>query len=48
VHDRATWSKYDKAQEAFTPHGSLKDPKQQAAIEGLGNTLASFLMKLRG
>jgi chromate reductase, NAD(P)H dehydrogenase (quinone) len=37
-----------KAQEAFTPDGSLKDPKQQAAIEGLGNTLVSFLMKLKG
>jgi NAD(P)H-dependent FMN reductase len=37
-----------KAQEAFTPDGSLKDPKQQGAIEGLGNTLASFLKKLKG
>src|SRR5271157_334918 len=37
-----------KAHEAFKPDGSLTDHKQQAAIEGLGNTLASFLMKLKG
>jgi NAD(P)H-dependent FMN reductase len=37
-----------KAHEAFQPDGSLIDPKQQAGIEGLGNTLASFLMKLKG
>jgi NAD(P)H-dependent FMN reductase len=36
-----------KAQEAFKPDGSLADPKQQAAIERLGNTLASFLKKLK-
>jgi chromate reductase len=37
-----------KAHEAFQPDGSLTDPKQQAGIEGLGKTLASFLMKLKG
>jgi chromate reductase, NAD(P)H dehydrogenase (quinone) len=37
-----------KAHDAFKPDGSLTDPKQQAAIEGLGNTLASLLMKLKG
>ena len=37
-----------KAYEAFEADGSLKDPKQQAGIEGLGHTLASFLMKLKG
>jgi len=37
-----------QAHEAFNPDGSLKDPKQQAGIEGLGHTLASFLMKLKG
>jgi hypothetical protein len=36
-----------KAHEAFGPDGSLIDAKQQAAIEGLGNTLASFLIKLK-
>jgi NAD(P)H-dependent FMN reductase len=36
-----------KAHEALKPDGSLVDPKQQAAIEGLGNTLAAFLMKLK-
>ena len=36
-----------KAHEAFQPDGSLTDPKQQAGIEGLGKTLASFLMKLK-
>ena len=35
-----------KAHEAFQPDGSLVDPKRQAGIEGLGTTLASFLMKL--
>lgn len=34
-----------KAGEAFNADGSLKDPKQQAGIEGLGRTLASFLIK---
>ena len=33
-----------KAHEAFKPDGSLTDPKQQAGIEALGKTLASFLM----
>jgi chromate reductase len=37
-----------KAHEALKPDGSLKDPKQQAGIEGLGHTLALFLMKLKG
>src|SRR5262245_55556658 len=37
-----------KANEAFEADGSLKDPKQQSGIEGLGHTLASFLMKLEG
>ena len=36
-----------KAHEAFQRDGSLTDPKQQAGIEALGKTLASFLMKLR-
>ena len=36
-----------KAHEAFQPDGSLKDPKQQAGIEGLGKTLASFVAKLK-
>src|SRR6478672_201805 len=36
-----------KAHEAFQSDGSLVDPKQQAGIEGLGKTLASFLMKLK-
>jgi chromate reductase len=36
-----------KAHEAFQPDGLLTDPKQQAGIEGLGKTLASFLMKLK-
>jgi hypothetical protein len=29
------------------PDGSLTDPKQQAGIEALGKTLASFLMRLK-
>jgi NAD(P)H-dependent FMN reductase len=37
-----------KAPEAIRPDGSLTDSKQEAAIEGLGKTLASFLMKLKG
>src|SRR6516164_8311262 len=37
-----------KASEAFNADGSLKDPKQQAGIAGLGHTLASFLLKLKG
>ena len=36
-----------KAPEALNPDGSLKDPKQQAGIEGLGKTLASFLKQLK-
>ena len=36
-----------KAHEAFKPDGSLTGPKQQAGIESLGKTLASFLMKLK-
>ena len=31
----------------FNPDGSLKDPKQQAGLEGLGKTLASVLTKLK-
>jgi NAD(P)H-dependent FMN reductase len=37
-----------KASEAFNADGFMKDSKQQAGIEGLGHTLASFLMKLKG
>ena len=37
-----------KAHDAFKADGSLLDPKQQAGIEGLGKTLASFLKKFRG
>jgi NAD(P)H-dependent FMN reductase len=37
-----------KVHEALQPDGTLKDSKQQAAIEGLGRTLASFLAKLKG
>ena len=36
-----------KAHEVFHSDGSLKDPNQQAGIEGLGKTLASFLAKLK-
>jgi chromate reductase, NAD(P)H dehydrogenase (quinone) len=36
-----------KAHEAFEPDGSLSDLKQQAGIEALGKTLASFLMKIK-
>ncbi len=35
-----------KAHEAFQPDGSLKDSKQQAAIEKLGRNLADLLQKL--
>ncbi|MDO8730366.1 MAG: NAD(P)H-dependent oxidoreductase [Candidatus Omnitrophota bacterium] len=35
-----------KAHEAFQPDGSLKDPKQQAAVEKLGRSLAALLQKL--
>ncbi len=37
-----------KAHEAFSVDGSLKDPKQQAAVENLGATLARTLAKLSG
>jgi chromate reductase len=36
-----------RAFEAFLDDGSLKDPKQHASIEGLGKTLAAFLVKLK-
>jgi NAD(P)H-dependent FMN reductase len=36
-----------RAHEAFNTDGSLKDSRQQAGIEGLGKTLASFLAKLK-
>jgi hypothetical protein len=36
-----------RAHEAFRPDGSLLDPRQQAGIEGLGKTLASFLAKVK-
>jgi NAD(P)H-dependent FMN reductase len=36
-----------KAHEAFQPDGSLNDAKQQAGIEALGRTLASFLTKYK-
>jgi NAD(P)H-dependent FMN reductase len=36
-----------KAHEAFQPDGTLNDPKRQAAIAGLGRTLAEFLAKLK-
>lgn len=36
-----------KAFEAFQEDGALKDPKQQAAIEKLGQTLTAFLTKLK-
>ncbi len=36
-----------KANEAFNPDGSLKDPKQQASIEKLGATLGETLKKLK-
>jgi chromate reductase len=35
-----------KANEAFKPDGSLKDPKLQAAVEGLGAQLARVIAKL--
>ena len=37
-----------KAFEAFNEDGSLKDAKQQAAVEKLGQTLTAFLAKLKG
>ncbi|XGV98639.1 MAG: NADPH-dependent FMN reductase [Leptolyngbya sp. BL-A-14] len=36
-----------KAYEAFNPDGSLKDPKQQASVEGLGETVATIVAKLK-
>ena len=36
-----------QAHEAFNLDGTLKDPKRQAGIEGLGRTLAEFLAKLK-
>jgi chromate reductase, NAD(P)H dehydrogenase (quinone) len=36
-----------KAHEAFNPAGTLKDPKQQAAVEKLGATLAGTIAKLK-
>jgi NAD(P)H-dependent FMN reductase len=36
-----------RANDAFGPDGSLLDAKQQTAIERLGHTLASFLVKLK-
>lgn len=35
-----------KAAEAFNPDGSLKDPKQQAAVTNVGAALAKILQKL--
>jgi len=37
-----------KADEAFNPDGSLKDPKRQAAVEALGTKLAQVIAKLQG
>ena len=36
-----------RTHEAFAPDGALKDPKQQAAIEQLGRSLAEILVKLK-
>ncbi len=36
-----------KANEAFNPDGSLKDPRQQVTVEGLGAKLAQVISKLR-
>jgi len=36
-----------QANDAFADDGSLKDPKQQETIEGLGKSLCSFLEKLQ-
>ena len=36
-----------KADEAFNADGTLKDVKQQAAIEALGRSLAEILIKLK-
>lgn len=37
-----------KADEAFNPDGSLKDPKRQVAVEALGAKLAQVIAKLHG
>lgn len=37
-----------KAHEAFQPDGTLKDSKQQMAVEQLGRSLAHVLSKLKG
>ena len=44
------WQVYEVVWTAprFNADGSLKDAKQQAGIEGLGHTLATFLMRLKG
>src|SRR3954469_8496163 len=36
-----------RAYEAFAEDGRLHDPKQQAAVEGLGRALADFVAKLK-
>lgn len=36
-----------RAAEAFNDNGTLKDPKQNAAVQGLGVTLTTLLKKLR-
>ena len=36
-----------RAHEAFNPDGSLKDAKQQAAVEELGRVLATTIAKLK-
>jgi NAD(P)H-dependent FMN reductase len=36
-----------KAMDAFDEHGSLKDGKQQAAVEKLGATVAELISKIR-
>ena len=37
-----------KAHEAFSDDGSLKDPKQQASVEGLGATVATDRRQAQG
>jgi NAD(P)H-dependent FMN reductase len=37
-----------QAADAILPDGTLKDPKKQEAVEGLGRKLAEMLMKLKG
>jgi len=37
-----------KAYEDFNADGTLKDVKQQAAIEALGSSLTEILIKLKG